>query len=61
MIPEYVTGLMNNFKIAGTLQRLNLNKSGSRKWITKVEVNNAKILILKMICLYYSLSGQLAI
>ena len=61
MIPEYVTGSTNAFNIAGTLRRSNLNGSGSRGWIAEVEVDNAQILALKMICLHYSLPGQLAI
>ena len=58
MIPEHSFDLTNNFNIAGTLQRSNLNGSGSSRWIAEMEVNT-QILALKMICLHYSLPSRL--
>ena len=56
-IPEYFFGLTNSFNIAGILRRLNLNGSGSSGWIGEVEIDNAQILALRILCLRYSLPG----
>lgn len=61
MILEYITGLLNSFNIADMLQRLNLNGFDSKGWITKIGVDNAQILVLKIICFYYLFLNQLVI
>lgn len=58
-IPEFSLGLTSSFNIAGSLYRLNQNKSSSRQWFTKIKVNNKQILALKIIYLGCRLSGHL--
>ena len=61
VIPESSFALTNSFNITDTLQRSNLNGSISRGWFAYIEVHNEQILALKIICLNYSLPGQLRI
>lgn len=59
--PDYYFGSTNTFNIAEILHMSILNRFSDSKQIADLEVSNAQIWVLKIVCISRRLPGQLAI